>query len=293
LSSLANGESYRVQLTWTMVTGQAVSQSASVSVAAVVVGGWATVADWDFTANTPQSGLGPDGTYTLALTAGNVTLKTSTISGVNVPSATASLGASGLDLAVARSSGTGGATKTFALDLSGFAGLGDLDPDKNDMMVEFVWENVAYPSTDTITPEFGESDVAASNAPGFFAQYKKTSTPTWVFCSGNRSTTNNAASAGGSSLGGTMPANAHIQLIGKGRNWEVRGETSSAASDPWTPTTYKGDCGLYASASPADTAINIWGTNQWILLSLTANSATAVNIRVKRIRVQRRTPLAA
>lgn len=287
LTGLTAGEGYLVQLEYTASDGQKTYQSAEVTVASTT-GAWQVIADWDFTQNTPQVCVG-DGTFTLALAAGNVTMVVATSTGT--PVTTVALTANGLEISSQRSSGSGSIVKYFSFDLDAFFGANP-DLNKNDTCIEFVWQNIALPTTsDVIVAEIGEATSASSNNPGFFFQHLRNAGPAYTYLCGARQTSNNVKSSG-VSHGASLPSYTHAQLIGKGRNFEVRAESTNSLSAPWSPTTYAGDCGLYASATPTDAAENIWGSDIYPQFSVGCNSTSAVQVILKYIRVSRRYPAA-
>lgn len=288
ISGMADGEAYRVGLAFTASDGQVCFQTAEVTVAPGT-SGWEVLADWDFTTGTPQSGLGTAGTYTLALTAGNVSLTTIVVAGVNVPSCTASLGASGLDISVSRASGTGGASMVFAFDLGTFL-VSNPNLDLNYCCLEVVYENVALPATnDIVVFELADSQTSSLVNPGMFCAFTRAAGPAFQLKAGNRQTTNAVLSTG-VSQGGTLPSYCHQQVIGSGISWHVAADANSSVATPWNPTTYRGSCGIYSSKSPADVVSSNWGSATWVDLSITVNSSTAAQIRVKRVRFLRLSP---
>lgn len=281
--------SYVVTLTITDGKGVTTTASGVVALEASTSSGWVALADWDFTTGTPQSGLGTAGTYTLALTAGNVSLTTIVVAGVNVPSCTASLGASGLDISVSRASGTGGASMVFAFDLGTFL-ASNPNLDLNYCCLEVVYENVALPATnDIVVFELADSQTSSLVNPGMFCAFTRAAGPAFQLKAGNRQTTNAALSTG-VSQGGTLPSYCHQQVIGSGISWHVAADANSSVATPWNPTTYRGSCGIYSSKSPADVVSSNWGSATWVDLSLTVNSSTAAQIRVKRVRFLRLSP---
>ncbi len=287
VSSMADGEAYRVVLAFTASDGQVCYQSAIVTVGADTVDGWELVADWDFTdaGNTPSSGSGV-GTYTLALAAGNVTLQISNSSG-GTPLGAFVLDSSGLQVTVSKVSGTI-VNATISLDLAAFLGF-DPKLDLNMWCFEALIQPVTMSTTnDFFNFEVADNPVSASASPGFYLGLSRVSSSNYTTKVGGRQLTSSSNSAG-STLSTSLPSYLHVQLIGMGYNYMGLADMGAAVSAPFSITTYRGSCGVYSAKTPSDTAPNYWGSACNLVFNGTISS-TAVVFKILQIRAFRMTP---
>lgn len=283
MSSLADGESYLVQLNYTAVDGQVTTACARVDVAAASgVVTWSTLVNLDLTNCTDQSGLGVEGSYTLVIGGVSVPLVVSKSTGT-AGTCTATL-TNGVGLVVSHLGGASApSNRTFALDLTSVYGAG-LKPDINLLMVEFTMTVDAMSTNqDSVSCEVGEANPITSNNPGYFGRLNRVSGTQYDFVVGHRATST-ATTSTGQTVKASLPASTHIQLVGMQRSWRAYWRESTSVANPRTPTT-QGNCGS-AVVTPADSASDAWGTTTYAQVTLTGYGiAVPVGFTLKRVRV--------
>jgi len=280
LSSLADGEAYTVEVEFTSTGGQKANQSCFVSVAATTLG--TLLYDVDFTKATNQSGLGPDGTYSIVVDGVTYSLVV-THTNANNPTVTADLvNGTGLVISAVSSSATAW-NKMYSLSPS--AKIGDLKPDSNMLRCVCLMEITTMNQTaDQVTFEVGDGLPVSAAYPMLGGGYYKQGANDWRARWIRRNTSSTTGTLGGT-LYTTQPTALRAEIYTWGmlaRGFVDQGTTWPTST--WSITDAQGFTGQDALTGVAY-APTYWNSTQYACVTLAGSTVETLAVVVKGIRI--------